>query len=181
MNCCKKNCNKCGLEHYLTKIGPLVFDKKPLHVFTIREGLEDFILAIESCSKLDYRIIHSQRGTKLMIYNIKNCEEVINNKTNNKFLKRQGYHLDLNGYLNYFEKELSKDKIPHIIGLFFGYPLKDVMGYMGYIDLEKTKVQGWCVFGNPSLSDRIYHSFIKAEDRMSKYLIENGIKGLSFV
>lgn len=42
--------------------------------------------------------------------------------------------------------------IPHEIGLALGYPVKDVLGYMGQNGLDCTGHCGWRVYGNPAPS-----------------------------
>ena len=42
--------------------------------------------------------------------------------------------------------------IPHEIGLALGYPAKDVLGYMGLLQLEFTACCGWRVYGDPTHS-----------------------------
>ncbi|NJN67192.1 MAG: DUF3793 family protein [Chloroflexaceae bacterium] len=42
--------------------------------------------------------------------------------------------------------------LPHEIGLALGYPVKDVLGYMGLLPLDFTGCCGWRVYGDPSPS-----------------------------
>lgn len=42
--------------------------------------------------------------------------------------------------------------IPHEIGFALGYPVKDVLGYMGLLPLECTGCCGWCIYGDPAPS-----------------------------
>lgn len=42
--------------------------------------------------------------------------------------------------------------IPHEIGLCLGYPLKDVLGFMGLVDLPCTGGCGWRIYGRPNAS-----------------------------
>ncbi len=43
-------------------------------------------------------------------------------------------------------------EIPHEVGLALGYPVKDVLGFMGQNDLACTGQCGWRVYGNPAPS-----------------------------
>lgn len=162
----------------MTKLGPVLLGNKPLHVFTIRKCQLDLIQALEKCHRLEHKVIESQRGKKLMVYNVENCKDVLSDFKNQSFLKKHGFaHFTLKDYIAYFEKSLSKDEIPHIMGLFFGYPLKDVIGFMEG-SIRKTKVQGWCVFGDPRLSDQIYRGFSKAEEKMKSLLSEKSLHSI---
>jgi hypothetical protein len=46
----------------------------------------------------------------------------------------------------------EQGSIPHEIGLALGYPVKDVLGYMGLQPLECTGSCGWRVYGDPKPS-----------------------------
>lgn len=43
-------------------------------------------------------------------------------------------------------------EIPHEIGVALGYPVKDVLGYMGLLPLECNGICGWRIYGNPASS-----------------------------
>lgn len=170
--------NKCSSQHFMTKLGPVVLGSKPLHIFTLRKDQEDLLGALEKCKRLEFKIITSKRGTKLMVYNIENCETILRDKKNQRFLRKHGFaHFDLKAYIAYFERALSRDEMPHIMGLFFGYPLKDVIGFMEG-SIKKTKVQGWCVFGDPKLSDQTYQHFSHAEEKMKTILSNRGLQAI---
>jgi hypothetical protein len=46
----------------------------------------------------------------------------------------------------------AQDQIPHEVGLVLGYPIKDVLGYMGFLPLPYTGNCGWCIYGDPDPS-----------------------------
>lgn len=46
----------------------------------------------------------------------------------------------------------ASGSIPHEIGLALGYPVKDVLGYMGLQPLDCTGCCGWRVYGDPAPS-----------------------------
>ncbi len=46
----------------------------------------------------------------------------------------------------------AQESIPHEIGLALGYPVKDVLGYMGVQPLDCTGCCGWRVYGDPAPS-----------------------------
>ena len=53
-------------------------------------------------------------------------------------------------------------QIPHEIGLALGYPVKDVLGYMGLVPLHCTGKCGWRIYGNPLPSLRRSREFEEA-------------------
>ena len=84
----------------------------------------------------------------------KNLED----KRNVRFLLEGGYppQVDVDAYLDRLALNISYGPIPHEIGLFLGYPLKDVLGYIGHPSLKLSKIKGWKVYRNPKISDTIY-------------------------
>lgn len=46
----------------------------------------------------------------------------------------------------------EQNVIPHEVGLALGYPVKDVLGYMGLQQLDCTGCCGWRVYGDPTPS-----------------------------
>ena len=69
-----------------------------------------------------------------MFINEKSMEKVLVNKRCINFLKFVGYSSDyeLNDYMDELVFRLQSEEFPHEIGVFLGYPLKDVLGFMGY-------------------------------------------------
>jgi hypothetical protein len=61
---------------------------------------------------------------------------------------------------------LKENKLPSEYGIFFGYPLKDVIGFMGHPSLKHVKTKAWKVYGDPTLSDIIFEKFKQAENRV---------------
>lgn len=51
-----------------------------------------------------------------------------------------------------------------------GYPLKDVVGFMGYGNYELQKTKYWRVYGNTEISDRIYNNFLEDRKKMRDIL-----------
>ncbi|MCK8815786.1 DUF3793 family protein [Natroniella sulfidigena] len=93
------------------------------------------------------------------------------------FLKQLGYpeeykfksYLDLlvTKLKNY---DLGSGGFPHEIGIFLGYPLKDVLGFMGYSDLEYTCREEWKVYGDKAISALQKNRFDLARDYFSRKL-----------
>ena len=98
----------------------------------------------------------------------------LNNKKCLNFLKFIGYpsNYNLDEYLNILIDKLNSDNFPHEIGIFLGYPLKDVVGFMGYGKYKFCKTRYWKVYGDESVSDAVYNKFISDRAKI-KVLLEN--------
>ena len=72
--------------------------------------------------------------------------------------------------------EIVKDRcqikgyIPDEIGIFIGYPIKDVLGFMGLLPLPCTGKCGWRIYGNPIPSILRSLRFRKAQEKATAFL-----------
>lgn len=60
--------------------------------------------------------------------------------------------------------------IPHEIGFALGYPVKDVLGFMGLIPLPCTGMCGWRIHGNPRLSLQKSREFKAAKEQALAFI-----------
>ena len=61
-------------------------------------------------------------------------------------------------------------KIPHEIGLALGYPVKDVLGYMGLLPLKCLGCCGWQIYDDPVAARRMRLRFVVARRRAHAFL-----------
>ncbi|BCS55342.1 DUF3793 family protein [Geobacter sp. SVR] len=62
------------------------------------------------------------------------------------------------------------DAFPHEIGIFLGYPLKDVLAFMGRIPLAYACQGPWKIFGDPRRSLELADRFRECRSRMAERL-----------
>ena len=69
-------------------------------------------------------------------------------------LSRAGYRnpSDAPAALAELQSRLKSDTFPHEIGVFLGYPLKDVLGFMGIANVPFTCQGPWKIYGDPAAS-----------------------------
>jgi len=68
-----------------------------------------------------------------------------------------------------FQRFAASSSFPHEIGLFIGYPAKDVAAFMGLIDIPFTCQGPWKIYGNP-------HNSLCLADTYRKTRAEMGCK-----
>ncbi|MBM7865619.1 DUF3793 family protein [Heliobacterium gestii] len=74
--------------------------------------------------------------------------------------RRLPWPVDARQFLFHLKERWCKGgKLPHEIGLALGYPLKDVLGYLGLSPLPKNHVCEWCIYGNVAPSLRLKERF----------------------
>jgi hypothetical protein len=61
-------------------------------------------------------------------------------------------------------------QIPDEIGLALGYPVKDVLGYMGLVSSSCTGACGWRIFGSVDPSLRKSREFVQAKQQAAAFL-----------
>lgn len=84
------------------------------------------------------------------------------------FLRFLGYPREYNfeAYMRELMLRLESEEFPHEIGIFLGYPLKDVLGFMGYGKQEFVEVCSWRIYGDKEVSYKIYNSFLRDKMKM---------------
>lgn len=88
-------------------------------------------------------------------------------------LRKAGYvaELDLNSLLTELAFRFGSGVVPHEIGIFLGYPLKDVAGFMG-LSRRQFSCQGpWKIYGNPKESLLLAETHRLCRSRMAGRLL----------
>ena len=170
-NCCENKSNSIYIKRILEMIGAVILGSKPAEIINIPGSNEEKKLKlsqIESffshCTRITYRIITTYDGGKRVLFiNEKSMEKVLSNKRCVNFLKFVGYSSDyeLNEYMDELVFRLQSEEFPHEIGVFLGYPLKDVLGFMGYGKNELVEIRNWRIYGDKEVSYKVYNSFMR--------------------
>jgi hypothetical protein len=71
----------------------------------------------------------------------------------------------------------KNDEFPHEIGLFIGYPAKDVAAFMGLVNLPFACQGPWKIYGNPVRSLALAEQYRCCRQRMS-HILATGNRGL---
>lgn len=64
----------------------------------------------------------------------------------------------------------KNNRIPHEIGLALGYPVKDVLGFMGLLPLSCLGCCGWRIYDNLAHSMRMSQKFLQAKQQAAAFL-----------
>lgn len=181
-NCCENKINSSYIKWLIEILGPVILGSKPAEILNLSckdnnkyTKLNDIKSFFSNCTRLSYEIINIQDGgVRIVFINKESLSKVLSNKKCLNFLKFVGYpsNYDLEEYISVLVDKLHTKDFPHEIGIFLGYPLKDVVGFMGYGKYKFCKTRYWRVYGDESVSDKVYNQF--ANDRAKiKVLLEN--------
>ncbi|MDR2849726.1 MAG: DUF3793 family protein [Verrucomicrobiota bacterium] len=125
---------------------------------------------------LEHRIlVQSSSGVLVFFYDPVLLSETLADPQNRRFLAARGCcgAPSLTADLNWLENRFHSfsHTFPHEIGVFLGYPLKDVEGFVGcQRSADVGQGTDWRVFGDPSASLALMGRFRAARERLRKRL-----------
>ncbi len=176
--CCKNKSNSSYIKRILRMIGPVILGSKPVEIINIPGDVNEKEIKIyqiksffNNCCKITYRVINTCDGGKRVLFiNEKQLAKVLSNKRCTNFLKFMGYpsSYKLNTYIDELVNRLESEEFPHEIGIFLGYPLKDVLGFMGYGRKELVGVCNWKIYGDKEASYKVYNNFARDKEIMKE-------------
>ena len=124
-------------------------------------------------SGLEVRVL-ADRGSSLLLllYCPLALGALLERKSVQVILGKAGYPqtADPERVLAELERRTAGEGFPHEIGVFLGYPLKDVVGFMGWARLSFTCQGPWKIFGDPSESLRLAEAHRECRCRISSQL-----------
>lgn len=98
----------------------------------------------------------------LLLYRRDRLCRLLDDRDNRRFLERQGYpaDADLPQLLERLSERLCLEReYPHEIGLFLGYPLEDVVGFMENRGRNFTCCGYWKSYGDPAAARRRFAQY----------------------
>lgn len=107
----------------------------------------------------------------LLVYSPAVMEELLQRPAAAGLLRRSGYgDLGHAAALDELALRCSGNSFPHEIGIFLGYPLKDVAAFMGLVQLPFSCQALWKVYGDPRPSLELADRFLGSRRRMASQL-----------
>ena len=132
---------------------------------------------------LDYVELKVEEQSSLVLfYNRTVLSATLGESRNARWLGRMGYPaekvaaqgsccVDLEGMLSHLVRRASECILPHEVGIFIGYPLKDVVGFMQSIPATPVHNGMWRVYGGAEESLRRMYAYAR-EERVAERAIE---------
>lgn len=113
-------------------------------------------------------IILRRREQKALIYvcRLSELERTLKDVHIMQFLRSCGYEgRDIEAVIKHLKKRLaSSDEFPHEIGIFLGYPLEDVLGFIHNTGKNFQLCGTWKVYGDQENAQRQFIKFKKCTD-----------------
>lgn len=108
-----------------------------------------------------FELADSSNAVLLLIYRQDALHDLIARPGVRALLRRAGHDgsAGLHELLERLATRISTGSFPHEIGIFLGYPLKDVAGFMGLAAIPFACQGPWKIFGDPGESLRLAERF----------------------
>jgi len=156
-------------------LAPLVLGIKPSVLLNV--SLEDqmqwkeFEELFTQQKKLKIKQIRKLNGRlQVIFYHMEMLDSVLRQKPIQDFLITLSYpeQYSLDSYLSLLKHKIISFKFPHEVGVFLGYPLKDVLGFMGLQPLPYRRTQGWRIYGDDTPSNEVFEKCSQSRSMMRK-------------
>lgn len=132
-------------------------------------------------SELEAIALHStSNSTLLLLFEPALLKRRLNSRSAVTFLRALGYsqNRDFCAVLNQLEARFGGGELPHEIGVFLGYPLKDVAAFMGRKKLPVSSQRLWKIYGRGHRSEALADLYQRHHTRVATQLRRRG--GVSF-
>jgi len=157
--------------YFCSNVGVVYSGVKPAEIISVSE--ENLKQCSALCHSINYRILGKKEDKyKLFVYHPSLLEETLRNRIVLQSLRKLGYPeaFRLEDYVKTLVNRLqSIEEFPHEIGFFLGYPAKDVLSFMGLIQLPLAKTMGWRMYGDTKTSERVYFQVKHAKEEILHY------------
>ncbi len=181
-----KKCHNCCENHLkwlIEHLAPVIFGVKPSEILSYRkfdcdrcQKLCHIEQAFKNAKNIKLRRIHQDNDEiKIFFYNPKALKAHLEKPKAAICLKKFGYPIDedIEIQIDDLVGRIEKGLCPHEIGVFLGYPIKDVLGYLGWSSLSHTKTRCWKIYGDSYESDKLYEQIICMRQRVRKVIMQD--------
>lgn len=103
-------------------------------------------------------------GLLLLIYRPELLSSSLEKKGAQQLLAKRGYPINstIEEQLDHLTKRFEDEAVPHEIGIFLGYPLQDVHGFIRYNGAGCKEVGHWKVYGNVNRARQEFRKYREA-------------------
>lgn len=165
--------------------GPTLAGIKPSNIVSCyKEQMPDIKEKIVSWNeKLNEKGIYfeplceCERRILLMVYRKDNMKKILEKTEIAEFLKVYGYidPKNLETCLCRLKQRISSCEFPHEIGVFLGYPISDIKGFINHRDEGCIFTGEWKVYGDAENAQRIFSQYASCRKEIIRRL-QSGVK-----
>lgn len=126
---------------------------------------------------------HNDDGVLLLLYSPALLQRRLNSRSARTFLHSLSYRepRNIDKTLEDLTRHFVDDKFPHEIGLFLGYPLKDVTAFMGRTKLTATAQRLWKIYGRSRRSIALADLYLRHHQHVAHALRNNQLSSFQLL
>lgn len=163
---------------------PFISGLKVSNLFIVQDKDLDYLLSLLNEMNMSWKILfHGKKKTTLLLYKEEALREYFSDVRVKEVMKNAGYgrkfvddeNIDMlmgifcGRYQRYMK---TKRQFPHEMGLFLGYPVEDVEGYLSNNGENSLYTGYWKVYENVEEKFRLFKSFEAAKENIIRFLAQ---------
>lgn len=167
------------LHYFMEKVGATLTGVKPAELINVsingenKRQWEEGKMLLNSCCRFKVIPLRVKNKKELVFFfHRKALDETLHQRSVLLFLKGLHYPKEycLEDYVDFLLEKYQNSSFPHEIGIFLGYPVKDVLGYLGHPALRLTGIKGWRYYGHGKISIHTYKKYKEAKKEAKMFL-----------
>ncbi len=149
--------------------GPALAGIKPSNIVNCQKSdyknISDTVRTLNgqlNCRDIYFEILYEyEKSVLIMVYRKKLLENHLNREDSKAFLKKYGYkeYNTLNEHISFLKSRIKKYDFPHEIGIFLGYPIHDVEGFINHRNEGFILSGEWKVYENAAEAKKLFKRF----------------------
>jgi hypothetical protein len=110
----------------------------------------------------------SETGLLVFVFAREKLEETISDRAAGTVLRGMGYPAgsSVPAFLDYLKKQFVGGQFPHEVGLFLGYPVDDVLGFVKHKGKNYKLCGYWKVYGDVDQAKRCFRRYDECRERL---------------
>ena len=160
---------------------PTLYEMKPASILSFKKGKKDLLSLwntykdeLADSLNISYiELYHRENHVCVLFYKKEFMAHYLENTEIRDFLSKYGYRKDgdLNDALLTLKRNYRKGCCPDEIGIFLGYPLKDVKSYIAHGGKNYCKCRYWKVYHDEEKADRIFTAYDNSKITVMERLV----------
>ncbi len=171
---------------------PLLIGIKIANLLIVPNSKAKYIGSLFQDTSIAVHIIcQSDKKTFFLLFNVCELKKYLNQNKQSEILKTLGYNTAnfesmMEEFSNRYEAYIqNRGLFPHEIGLFLGYPVEDVVGFIENEGKNFLYIGYWKVYSNPSKAAQLFEQYNEAKEMVIRMVstgigIRNILKHYSF-
>jgi hypothetical protein len=149
--------------------GPVLMGCKPAALFTLQSQSAFACLSALLPKRLSLMVLRKKGGRLLvLLFRKEKLEKTLLNESAGTVLAGMGYPTggSVLILLKYLKKQFESSEFPHEIGLFLGYPVEDVLGFVRHKGRNYKLCGYWKVYGDVEQAKLRFRQYDACRERI---------------